>query len=466
MRPLSMASRGAKILRIVLVLAVLCAAGAVIAVIVFAKPLIRKHAISEAKRYGFDLEIGDLDWGIGWVELHRSRFKLFGVNGLVGNAPHVRLELSGFSLKQIRSQKLGIEIEGSVPMVAVELSDWTRAYPDSYKLPAEADDVSVTWRPAGGGEPWMALTAGKIRPAKGGGLFEAPAATLGGFPVGKIGAAWTATESTVALGFGETEVERAPIRVNVNHTHDPPTADVTLQQTDIRRLAQPFGVKIPLENVSASAEARLVFTRGATEGPIDGTLKSRLHGYQPPHPKELDGFVFGDTTTLDTRFQISPDRQRVTLSDTKVAAGAFKLAGAGNVVRHPDHAKIDLDLRGALPCDSLAGAATESELGKLLGKGLGKLAGQAAKNLIGGTVAVRVKIEADSRDLEGAKVTPSIGIGCGLKPFEIDIDLGKLPPLPSGLPPLPSGLPPLPSGFPPPPKLPPFEFPKPEKEIP
>src|SRR5690606_24932783 len=121
--------------------------------------------------------------------------------------------------------------------------------------------------------------------------------------------------------------------------------------------------------------------------------------------------------------------------------------------RHPDHAKIDLDLRGNLPCDSLAGAAAESELGKVLGKTLGKMAGQAAKKVIGGSVAVRVRIDADTRDLPGAKVTPSIGIGCGLKQLKIDIELPKLPPLPSGIPA-------LPSGFPPPPPIPTFSFPK------
>jgi hypothetical protein len=462
MRELSMASARAKFFRIAIVVVVLGVIGLVVAALFFAKPMIHRHALSEARKYGFDLEIGELKWGLTWVELERCRFTLIGVRGLHANVEHVRVELSLFDVKKIRAKNLDIQIEGTVPIVAVELSEWTKAYPEAYKLPAEADQVGVTWRAAGGGTPWLALKDGMIRPAQGGGLFQAPAATVAGFPVGTLGAAWTSTESNVALGFGESEIERAPIRAQVHHTHDPPTADITLRQTDIRRLAEPLGVKIPLENVSASAEARLVFSRGESEGVIDGTLKSRLHGYQPPHPKELDGFVFGDVTTLDTRFQVSEDRTRVTLSDTKVTAGAFKLAGGGNIVRHPDHAKIDLDLRGNLPCDSLASAAAESELGKVLGTTLGKLAGRAAKDLIGGTVAVRVQIDADTRDLEGAKVTPTIGIGCGLKPLKLDIDLSKLPPLPnlpplpSGLPPLPSSLPPLPSGMP---KLPPFKFP-------
>jgi hypothetical protein len=123
----------------------------------------------------------------------------------------------------------------------------------------------------------------------------------------------------------------------------------------------------------------------------------------------------------------------------------------------PGSRTIDPDLR-ALPCDALAGAAAETQLGQLLGKTLGKLAGRAAKDLVGGSVAVRVKIEADSRDLPNAKVTRTIGVGCGLKPLKLDIDLSKLPPLPSGLPPFPSGLPPLPSG------LPPLPFPFPEDD--
>lgn len=457
-----MSKSGGRALKIGCGLALVALLGLVVTALLLAKPLVHRYAVGEAREHGFELEIGELDFGLGWVELGGSKFSLIGVKGIRGSVEHVRIDLSGLAPRRILAKNVDVKLDGSVPIVAVELSEWSKTYPRAYTLPAEASQVAVEWRSSAGGTPWLALRDGSIRPAKDGGLFQAPSATVAGVSLGTIGAAWTAEQSTVALGLGETEVERAPIRASVNHASDPPTADIRLARTELERLAEPFGVQIPLKDVSASGEARLVFQIGTGDGVIDGTFSSRLHGYVPPHPPEIDGFVFGDTTTFDSRFRINEERTLVTLSDTKVTAGAFKLLGGGTITRATDHAKIALDLRGNLPCDSLASAAAESRLGKVLGKTLGKMAGQATKQLIGGSVAVRVKIDADTRDLPGAKVLPSLGIGCGLKPLKLDIDLGKLPPLPSALPPLPSGLPPLPSGFPPPPK---FElpFPKPKE---
>jgi ADP-dependent NAD(P)H-hydrate dehydratase / NAD(P)H-hydrate epimerase len=449
-----MSTSRSKILRLALLAAALGLIGVVVAALLLAKPFMLRTAHAQAREHGFQLEIGELDWGIGWVELRSTRFSLIGVRGIEGAVSRVQIELSWLSPKRIRAHELDVQVGGSIAIVAVELSEWTKSYPSAYRLPAEASGVAVTWRSAQDGAAWLELRDGTIRPAKGGGLFQAPDAKLAGFSLGRIGAAWTAEQSTVALGFGETDVERSPIRASVHHAADPPTAEIMLLQTEISKLAAPFGVKIPLENVSASGEAKLVFQRGRSDGIVGGSFASRLHGYVPPHPRELDGFVFGNVTTFDSKLEISEDRTRATLTESTVTAGAFKLVGGGTILRQPDHATIGLDLRGSLPCDSLASAAAESQLGRMLGSTLGKLAGRAAKDLVGGSVAVRVKIDADTRDLPNAKIARTIGVGCGLKPLDLGIDLGKLPPLPSGLPPLPSAWPSLPSGLPPPPKFP------------
>ena len=85
-------------------------------------------------------------------------------------------------------------------------------------------------------------------------------------------------------------------------------------------------------------------------------------------------------------------------------------------------------------------------------------------------MAVTVKVDTDTRDLENAKVLRLIGVGCGLKPLrlptpeelesfakELPEFVGKLPDIVDELPALPSALPRLPSAFPPVPDLP---FPK------
>jgi hypothetical protein len=129
-----------------------------------------------------------------------------------------------------------------------------------------------------------------------------------------------------------------------------------------------------------------------------------------------------------------------------------------------DGARVRLDLRGTLPCDALASASAESRLGKLLGRAAGRKAGIAALRLVGGSVAVRVQVDASTPKLAEAKVDRSIGIGCGLKPLTLEDlralgdelfrgDLSKLPEdlaklLPPGPLPIPSRFPPIPSGFP------------------
>ena len=50
---------------------------------------------------------------------------------------------------------------------------------------------------------------------------------------------------------------------------------------------------------------------------------------------------------------------------------------------------------------------------------MSKLPKLLAKQTLQGTVGVTVKVDADSRDLENAKVLKLIGIGCGLKPLRL-----------------------------------------------
>jgi len=199
---------------------------------------------------------------------------------------------------------------------------------------------------------------------------------------------------------------------------------------------------------------------------ITGKWTSSLQGFVPPHPPELDGFVFGDVTTFDSDLRVDGARNRVTFSNAKLTAGKFELSGGGSVLREGAHASVDLELKGALPCDTLAGAAAESRLAQLLGRASGKQGKRTALAIVRGEVSVEVGVKASTQDLLNAKLTQKIGVGCGLRPLSIaelialaptarDLqaignevgkkleDIGKdlgLPPVPSGL-----ALPPLPS---------------------
>ncbi len=429
--------------------------GAVVSVGVAAALLLpgylKDRIVAEAEKRGIQLEPGAVSFGFGRATVSDARFRLVGVQGLVGTAKQLEVGLDFLEPKSVLATDVNIDTAGSAPLLALEITEWAKKYPRTLKLPAQAKEIAFTWRERVDQEPWIEIAGGEVAPQKGGAVFRAEAATFAGAPLGKIGASWSSDDAVVGLGFGEEDINRAPVRISVQHALPQPKAKIELMPVKAERLAGPLGVKLPIENVTASGSVELALPAGVALGPVTGTLSVKLKGYVPPHPRELDGIVFGDTTTFDTKLSLNQERTRIDLTESKVAAGAFKLSGTGNIERFENHATLALDLTGNIACTTLAGAAAES----YLGQALGKLAGALARATMKGGVGIMVKLRADSRDLENAKVLRTIGIGCGLKPLPIpEIEIGgfKLPTeLPKdlkGLPPLPSGLPPLPSALP------------------
>ncbi len=423
-----------------------------IAAAFLAKPWIRRHAMEKAAEHGIILTIGELSFSFSRVVLSQPKFELAGFPRIHGEMKELEVSLSGFSLAGLAASDVNVEVEGSAPMIVLGVSEWTKKYPKIYRLPATATNVNVVWRQAKGKEPWLKLAEGSIGHGKTSTAFRSEHTILYVCPnpapnaspekrcpdLGTFGAAWTADDAVVELGLGTEDLNLAPVKLVVKHAADPPTADIVLAETRVEDLGGPFGVAIPLEGVRASGTLHLELPKGRKTGAISGTLSAKLLGFVPPHPHEIDGFVFGDLTTLDTKLSISDDQERVDLTETKVTAGAFKLGGGGSVVREEDHGRIKLELKGNLPCSALAGAMADSYLGKLTGG----LAGQLARQFVGGSVGITVRIDADTRDLPNAKIDKVIGVGCGLRPLKIgDIDLGKLPDFTKNLPPIPSGFP-------------------------
>ena len=433
----------------VTVVGLLLAAGAVF-LLFFAEPMARRMAVQRADEHGVVLEPGELSLGLGRVTVLGSRFHLKGLPAVRGTLRELRVSLRGTHPVGVKLRGVEVEAIGSAPTLALGVTEWTKRYPQTFRMPTEADEVTLVWRKAPKADPWLTLAGGAVRRDGATTHFSANKSVLGvcsekddGAPVcpdlGKIGAAWTGDEAQVAIGLGADDLGRAPVRLEVRHALAEPTATITLSPVDLARLAGPFGAKLPMKNVTASATIDLTLPKGLEGGVVTGSLDTKLKGYVPPHPRELDGLVFGDTTTLVAKLRVDEARERAELSEVKVIAGAFELRGSGSVFREEAHGALRLDLSGSLPCSALAGSAVDSHLGRVLGG----IAGQLARGLVKGNVAVTVAIAARSDDLENAKVTKKIGVGCGLRPIEIGgVDLtkileGKLPPLPSGLPPLP-----------------------------
>jgi hypothetical protein len=431
---------------------------------------IRDEVARRAGEQGMTLSYESLDFGWNWAELKQVKAQLIGVDGLTLALDRLDADLDVLKLERVDLTGVTVTATGSLPALGLALGAWSKRYASAFSLPLFAKNLSASWRPDASGPPWLEITNGGVASTPGGSIVTAEHAKLAGLDAGRVGATWIPTATSVALGLGETDLSQAPLRVLVDLSAAKPKVGFALAVTPLERLAGPLAVALPVHGVAAGVSAGFEFSAKDATLPERGAIHAELHGFIPPHPAELDGFVFGDTTVVETNLAFAPDGKSVTLNGTRLTAGRFVLDGGGTLVRAPDAAELALDLRGALPCDALASAAAESRVGRLLGRVQGARAGSVARQAIGGSVGVRVEITASTKNLAAASVKRSIGIGCGLKPLtladvarlgekllpsdlsELGEDVQKLTPkLPDGTPLIPSGL--LP--FPPAPKIPP-----------
>jgi hypothetical protein len=464
--------------------------GIVGAILLYLPGYIEKRVVAEAKARGIELVPGEVSFGYGWVQLSGAEAKLIGAPSFAAKIRLVDISLAGFTPLQVQLSNVRVGVSGSLPRVLLELGEWAKDHPKAFAAPLIASRVELQVAETPAGAPWLELSNGMLTRTIAGAAFSAQSGKLSGFEIGKVGAGFTKTGGNVSIGFGDQRAQAAPLRLDASmDAKGAGQVTLVLTPTKLGLLGQGFGVPVPLPDVIAAAKVELTFPAGLagvqltgaqsiperTQSAVTGKLSASLTGFIPPHPPELDGFVFGDVTTFDTDLDIDAQRTGVTLRNSKIKAGKFELSGGGTVVRDGVNANADLDFKGTLPCDALAGAAAESRLGQLLGRASGKQGKRTALAIVRGEVSVEVGVKASTQDLLNAKVTQKIGVGCGLRPLSlgellaltpnakdlqaIGDEVGKklegigkdlgLPPVPSGfsLPPLPP-LPSLPLGDP------------------
>ncbi len=435
---------------------------------------IEQRAIAEAKARGIELTPGGVGFGWQWVQLTNARAKLIGAPAFEAKLGLVDVQLVSFEPSLVQLSDVRIGVSGSLPRVLLELGEWTKNNPRASDAPVVASRIELDVYEAPAEAPWLQLSGGALTRTRFGGAFSARSCRLSGFELGQVGAGFAKTGGDVSIGFGDQRAQSAPLRLDASvDATGAGTLRLALSPTKLGLLGKGLGITLPLPEVLVASEVELTLPVGVLNGGVvTGKLHSSPKGFVPPHPPELDGFVFGDETTFDTSLSVNAPRDVVTLTGSQVKAARFVLHGGGAVRRQGLDARLELKLHGALPCDALAGAAAESRLGKLLGRASGKQGKLTAQAMVRGEVTVEVDIDATARDLAAAKLSQKIGIGCGLRPLSLaellaltpdakDLQaigdevgrklesIGKelgLPPVPSGLslPPLPLPLTPAP----------------------
>jgi hypothetical protein len=382
---------------------------------------IEQRVVAEAKARGIELAPGEISFGWQWVKLSEARAKLIGAPAFEANLGLVEIELESFepSLVQLSDVQLGVS--GSLPRVLLELGEWTRSNPRAFEAPVVADRVELSVAEAPAEAAWLQVSGGKLTRTNFGGIATATSCRLSGFELGKVAAGFAQTGGDVAIGFGDQQAQAAPLRLDASvDATGAGKLRITLTPTKLGLLGKGLGIALPLPDVTVASEVELSLPAGVLSGrAVTGKLHSSLKGFVPPHPPELDGFVFGDETSFDTELNVNGQRSVVSLSGSRLKAGKFELHGGGTIRRQGLDAEANLKLQGALPCDALAGAAAESRLGKLLGRASGKQGKRAAQAMVHGEVSVEVGIDASARDLANAKLSQKIGVGCGLRPLSL-----------------------------------------------
>jgi hypothetical protein len=404
------------------------------AVAIFHEAILRHLIEREARARGVELEFETMTMGSGWVRLGKIHLTLEGVWGLEADIETARVNFTGLlapDITSIDARSLTARAEGSIADRALELSVWSKEHPEAFRIPVTASDVRAEWREKQGAAPWLAISGWALVPFKGGVTFSAKDASLSGVAFGPALAAWTADASTISLGFGKASPADAPIRVDIRPKPLPSAVDITLKPVTMADLGSPLGLTLPTDKATIEGSVKLALGKDPMEEDIAGSVAMSLKGWVPPHPKELGGIVFGSVTTFTSAFQIQKDRKRVTLSDAAVAAGAFKLKGAGVIDRRGDYGVATMDMKGNIPCADVARSATTANFGDAAGA----FVGDVAKMALSGSLAVSVHIEADTRDLRNPRIRNDVGVGCGLKglpSFKLPDpkDFPKLPEIP------------------------------------
>ena len=358
-----------------------------------------------ASRLGVSLAFDEHEVRGDVVTLRRARAGLSGVDGLTITADSVKLTTKGTRVTSVDAAGVVITLEGSATDRVLELSSWSAEHPDTYRLRGAASDVRLAWTVEEGAAPWLTVSDGSITSDGKSGELNAGAASVGGVALGKVSTSFTSDATGVRLAIGKTKSAEAPITARLTTSPKPPRVDLALRPVKLESLSAALGLALPAPGATAQGRVELTLgKRGGAEA-IEGRAELTLDGYLPPHPRELNGIVFGGKTKVNGSFHI--EDKAIKLDSVAIEAGSFKLSGAGSVTL-VNGGFMTLDLKGSVPCAELASSA----IGSHLGSAAGMLSGALASGRLTGSVSVTVKVEAKLTDIEHAKVIPSAFVGC------------------------------------------------------
>jgi hypothetical protein len=322
----------------------------------------------------------------------------------------------------VDAEDVAVTIEGAAGERVVDVASWSSDHAGAFRLRGSAKDARLEWRARTNTPAWLTMTGGSFTADGTSARFLATSTSAFGVPLGAVGASF-ALDADQAGGHpqasgqgggltieaGKRQGSDPPVVAVLKPAARPPTLGITLRPVEVSSLGTALGVPLPARGALASG--RVDLTLGKAPAGISGTAALDLEGWVPQHPRSLDSLL-GKKSQIRSRLRVSEDRATIKLDELSVRAGRVDLKGAGTITEEGGHAVLRFEVEGPVPCADLARTMASQELGGGL---LGGLAGEIAGGAIGGSASLKLSVEADTRDLGAARVTPRVGVGCKLQ---------------------------------------------------
>jgi len=340
-------------------------------------------------------------WGLGTVRVS-------------GKLAEVELVLAGLRPQRLLVRGAEVALRGEVPWL-----QFTKSLPgqaaSASELPVEVEQSSLSWISGDDPKPWLSLSKLRYRSDRRelDSELVLGEATRGHVAFGPAGL-------MVALGEPDRPKLRLTARAGAGRDHLELSAE--LRALPLVELEGPW-LSLPAVLRSVALDGRIFASLPvglSTELP-GGDVHLTLAGLQFPVPREVEGLVHGTPPKISGKFALTRSLDRATFRELELVTGALVMHGNARLERAGEGATVQSDLSGPLPCVAIAESAARAHAGSVLVQ----WAKRVAQRSLRGSVQVVAALQGHTSDLPHARVVTSIGVGCGLQPLPIDVDLPR-----------------------------------------
>jgi hypothetical protein len=380
--------------------------------------------VEQAQRRGVALSHCQLDLGWSRIALERCEFTLQ-PDGRVassaltnvavsGNVDRLEIDLDGFSPARARVRGAHALLSGE-PRVRELFGPGATGGLPAMDLPLDVEQSAMSLQLDARGPQVLALSdlSFDSRTSRLGSRFEIVRRAHGQLSLGPEG---------VEVTLGDPIRPEVRLIVRVLPKAQRVELSLDLRRVPLRSLEGPWlQMTDTLRPIELEGRIFASVPLGLTMEVPAGDLNLTLHGLQFPVPRELDGLIYASPPKLSGKFSMSRTFDHVSIPDLSFLTGELAMRGDAELELQGEGLAIKTRTSGPLPCRAIAESAATAHADS----SLATLAGLFARRVLTGSVDVIAAIEAHTSDLQHARVFTSIGVGCGLEPLPIDLNVSR-----------------------------------------